>query len=57
MRARDYSRSETEIMAIKGGADAIAFPTEKAIEFAESHGLQVSFSSYCCSQIFLDAKT
>jgi uncharacterized radical SAM superfamily protein len=57
MRARDDSRSETEIMAIKGGADAIAFPTEKAIKFAESHGLQVSFSSYCCSQIFLDAKT
>jgi uncharacterized radical SAM superfamily protein len=57
MRARDDSRSETEIMAIKAGVDAIAFPTEEAIDFAESCGLQISFSSYCCSQIYLDSRT
>ncbi len=57
MRARDDLRSETEILAIKAGADAIAFPTEQAVKFAESRGLKTSFSSYCCSQIYLDMRT
>jgi lipoyl synthase len=57
MRARDDSRSETEILAIKAGVDAIAFPTEEAIELAESCGLQFSFSPYCCSQVYLDSRT
>jgi len=56
MRARDKSQSETEIMAIKAGVDGIAFPTEGAIRFAESQGLKTSFSSYCCSQIYVDVK-
>jgi len=56
MRARDGFRSRTEILAIKAGADAIAFPTEEAVKFAESRGLKTSFSSYCCSQIYLDMR-
>jgi len=57
MRPRDESRSQTEILAIKAGTDAIAFPTEEAVKFAESHGYVVSFSPFCCSQIYVDIGT
>ena len=57
MRPRDEQRSETEILAIKAGVDAIAFPTEHAVRFAENQKLKVSFSSYCCSQIYLDIRS
>lgn len=57
MRSRDRYRSETEILATKAGVDAIAFPTEEAVEFARSHGYTTSFSSFCCSQIYRDMKT
>lgn len=56
MRPRDQSRSQTEILAIKAGTDAIAFPTEEAVKFAESHGYVVSFSPLCCSQIYVDMR-
>jgi uncharacterized radical SAM superfamily protein len=56
MRPR-RSRSETEFLAVKAGVDAIAFPTEETVKFAESQGYRVSFSSLCCSQIYLDMKT
>ena len=56
MRPRDEQRGETEILAIKAGVDAIAFPTEQAVRFAENQKLKVSFSSYCCSQIYLDIR-
>jgi uncharacterized radical SAM superfamily protein len=57
MRARDKHRSETEILAIEAGVDAIAFPTEEAVGFAESQGCKTSFSPFCCSQIYLDMRT
>jgi len=57
MRPRDEQRGETEILAIKAGVDAIAFPTEQAVRFAENQKLKVSFSSYCCSQIYLDMRS
>jgi len=57
MRPRDGQRGETEILAIKAGVDAIAFPTEQAVRFAENQSLKVSFSSYCCSQIYLDIRS
>jgi uncharacterized radical SAM superfamily protein len=57
MRPRDEQRGETEILAIKAGVDAIAFPTEQAVRFAENQKLKVSFSSYCCSQIYLDIRS
>jgi len=57
MRPRDGQRGETEILAIKAGVDAIAFPTERAVRFAENQKLRVSFSSYCCSQIYLDIRS
>jgi uncharacterized radical SAM superfamily protein len=37
--------------------DAIAFPTEQAVRFAENQRLRISFSSYCCSQVYLDIRS
>jgi uncharacterized radical SAM superfamily protein len=54
MRPKGKHRAETDILAIKAGVDAIAFPAEEAIKFAESRGFEVIFSSYCCSQIYVD---
>lgn len=56
MRAKDKYRTETEILAIKAGVDAIAFPTEETVRFAESLGYEVSLSSHCCAQIYADMR-
>jgi uncharacterized radical SAM superfamily protein len=55
MRPKGKHRIETDILAIKAGVDAIAFPTEEAIKFAEKEGCDKSFSSFCCAQIYADA--
>jgi hypothetical protein len=57
MRPRDKNRDETEILAVKAGVDAIAFPTEETVKFATKEGYSVSFSSLCCSQIYADMRT
>jgi lipoyl synthase len=54
MRPRGRHRVETDTMAIKAGVDAIAFPSEEAVRFAEQRGRAVAFSSLCCSQIYVD---
>jgi uncharacterized radical SAM superfamily protein len=54
MRPKGKHRAETDVLAVKAGVDAIAFPAEEAIKFAEKQGFKISFSSYCCSQIYLD---
>ncbi len=54
MRPKGKHRAETDVLAIKAGVDAIAFPAEEAIKFAESQGFEMVFSSYCCSQIHVD---
>jgi len=56
MRPKGAARSETDVLALKAGADAIAFPSEEAIKYAENKGQKVSFSSFCCAQMYLDAK-
>jgi len=56
MRPKGKHRSKTDILAIKAGVDAIAFPAEEAIKFAENQGYRIGFSSFCCSQIYADAK-
>ncbi len=56
MRPRGKHQAETDVLAIKAGVDAIAFPAEEAIRFAEKQGFETSFSSFCCSQIYLDIK-
>jgi len=54
MRPKGKHRVETDIMAIKAGVDAIAFPAEDAISFAQRAGRNLIFSSTCCSQIYAD---
>ncbi|MEM3725736.1 MAG: radical SAM protein [Candidatus Bathyarchaeia archaeon] len=56
MRPKGKHRVETDILALKAGADAIAFPAEEAIKFAESNQCKIVFSSFCCSQIYLDLR-
>ncbi len=54
MRPKGQHRIKTDMLAVESGVNAIAFPSEEAIRLAESLGLDISFSSMCCSQIFLD---
>ncbi len=56
MRPKGKHRIKTDILAIKAGVNAIAFPTEEAIEFAEKQRDEIAFSSLCCSQIYADIK-
>jgi hypothetical protein len=55
MRPKGSARKETDVLALKAGVDAVAFPSEEAVKYAESKGWKTSFSSYCCAQMYLDA--
>jgi uncharacterized radical SAM superfamily protein len=55
MRPKGGSRGETDILALKAGVDAVAFPSEEAIEYAKSKGYVTYFSSFCCAQMYVDA--
>ncbi|MEM2394210.1 MAG: radical SAM protein [Candidatus Bathyarchaeia archaeon] len=54
MRPKGKHRAETDILALKAGVNAIAFPAEEAIKYAEKNGYAFRFSSFCCSQIYRD---
>jgi uncharacterized radical SAM superfamily protein len=54
MRPKGKHRAETDVLALKAGVDAIAFPNDEAVRYAKNHGFDVAFSSYCCSQIYVD---
>ncbi len=41
-----------DVFAIKAGFNGIAYPSEAAIEFSKTIGLQSRFSQFCCSFIF-----
>ena len=53
VRPKGKHRVETDVLALKAGADGIAFPSEKAIKYAEGEGCTLTFSSYCCAQIYV----
>ena len=55
VRPKGKHRHETDILALKAGVDAVAFPSEEAVKYAEEQGYKLSFSSYCCAQIYADA--
>ena len=55
MRPKGALRSETDVLALKAGVDAVAFPSEEAVKYARSRGYGTSFSSYCCAQMYMDA--
>ncbi len=54
MRPKGSLRAETDVLALKAGVDAVAFPSEEAVNYAQGQGFGVSFSSYCCARIFVD---
>jgi len=56
MRPKGRGKGEIDVLAVEAGVNAIAFPAEKAIKQAESLGLEISFSSLCCSQIYEDIR-
>jgi uncharacterized radical SAM superfamily protein len=55
VRPKGKHRAETDVLALKAGVDAVAFPSEEAVKYAEAQGYTFSFSSYCCAQIYMDA--
>jgi len=57
MRPKGKHKAETDTLAVRAGVNAIAFPAEEAIRLAESMGLEIAFSSLCCSQIFEDVNS
>ena len=52
MRPTGSHKVKTDMLAVQAGVDAIAFPEKEAIDLANSMGLEVTFSSLCCSQIY-----
>ncbi len=54
MRPKGEHRKQTDLLAVKAGVDAIAFPVKEAIQLAQSMGFELFFSSVCCSQIYED---
>ncbi len=56
MRPKGEHRKRTDMLAVRAGVNAVAFPVEEAIQLAESLKLEISFSPLCCSQIFEDIK-
>jgi lipoyl synthase len=55
VRPKGKHRALTDVLALKAGADAIVFPSEEAIVYAQKQGYATSFSSYCCARIYTDA--
>jgi uncharacterized radical SAM superfamily protein len=55
MRPKGKHRAETDILALKAGVNAIAFPREEVVKYAENQGYKLSFSPQCCALICTDA--
>ncbi|MCL1965891.1 MAG: hypothetical protein FWF66_02010 [Candidatus Bathyarchaeota archaeon] len=41
----------TDVLALKAGVNAIAFPDRATINYAKTHGWITTFSPYCCAKI------
>ncbi len=54
MRPKGRHRAETDVLALKAGVDGMAFPSEEALNYAKSGGYEISYSSFCCAQIYKD---
>jgi uncharacterized radical SAM superfamily protein len=56
MRPKGEHRTITDVLALKAGADAIAFPAQEAIDYARQEKREIVFSPLCCAQIYADMK-
>jgi uncharacterized radical SAM superfamily protein len=54
MRPSGIHRIRTDNYAVESGVNAIAFPTDEAIQLAKNFGLDTFFSPECCSMIYRD---
>jgi uncharacterized radical SAM superfamily protein len=55
MRPKGKHRAETDVLALKAGVNAVAFPSLEAVTYAENQGYKLSLSQYCCAQVYADA--
>lgn len=55
MRPKGKEREDSDILAIKAGVNAIAFPAKGAIRYAKEHAYKTMFSPFCCAKIYSDA--
>ncbi|MEM2129354.1 MAG: radical SAM protein [Candidatus Bathyarchaeia archaeon] len=53
-RPKGEYRTNLDTLAVRAGVNGIAFPATEAIETAEKLGMNIKFSSYCCSMILTD---
>jgi len=53
-RPRGQHKSKTDILAIKCGVNAIAYPSEEAYSFAKTLGLKITLSDECCALLWKD---
>jgi uncharacterized radical SAM superfamily protein len=56
MRPKGKHKALTDVLALKVGVDAIAFPSEEAVDYATKQRYEISFSPYCCAQIYVDVE-
>jgi uncharacterized radical SAM superfamily protein len=54
MRPSGMHRIRTDNYAVESGVNAIAFPTDEAVQLARNLGLNTFFSPECCSMIYRD---
>ena len=54
MRPKGKIRGLIDVLALKAGVDAVAFPSLEAVEYARNEGYKTVFSSLCCAQIAFD---
>ncbi len=54
MRPKGKQRAETDVLALKAGVNGVAFPSQEAISYAQTHSYAVAFSAFCCAQIYRD---
>jgi uncharacterized radical SAM superfamily protein len=53
-RPKGKLRSEIDVLAVKAGVNAIAFPTLEAVKAAMNLGVDMTFSNLCCSLVYAD---
>ena len=54
MRPKGAHRRKTDVLAVRAGINAIAYPVAEAMDLAESMNIQLKYSTQCCSQIYED---
>lgn len=54
MRPKGAHRRKTDVLAVRAGVNAIAFPVAEAMDLAESMSMHLKYSTLCCSQIYED---